>query len=212
MKVRSLFILALALILSISAFGQLTKTNLASHNIGGTLGCKSCHAPHNGSAAISGTDQSTGRILLWDRAISTTVYGTYDSPSMKNKAVEIGGTTLPSATDARIYSLLCMSCHDGALTPTGVSVGADKAVGSGSTTTSSYGLRNDHPVNMSHDATVQPTLVDAATVTGANGLTLYGTSNTVQCASCHEPHNLNGGDFLRAANTNGTALCLKCHK
>lgn len=33
---------------------------------------------------------------------------------------------------------------------------------------------------------------------------------SVECASCHDPHNPDNGTFLRVANT-GSALCLSCH-
>ena len=33
---------------------------------------------------------------------------------------------------------------------------------------------------------------------------------TVECASCHNPHNNSLGNFLRKANT-GSAICLSCH-
>ncbi|MBI5086086.1 MAG: cytochrome c3 family protein [Acidobacteria bacterium] len=212
MKTRSILIVALTLVFAMSASAQLAKTNLGAHNIGGTNGCKSCHAPHNGSVATGLTDQSTGKILLWDRAISQVVYGTYTSPTMKNPVTEIGGTTLPTNTDDRIYSLLCMSCHDATITPS-IAIGATKNIGSGDAATSSYGLRNDHPVNMAHNATLQPTLnADTIVTSGTDALALFGANKTVQCASCHEPHNNTNGDFLRIANTNGTALCLKCHK
>ena len=52
----------------LSAPANLPKTGLAgsTHDIGGN-GCKSCHAPHNGSVA-NGGPQSTGLILLWARS------------------------------------------------------------------------------------------------------------------------------------------------
>ena len=51
---------------------NLPKTGLAgsTHDIGGN-GCKSCHAPHNGSVSNGGT-QSTGLILLWARSFPAT--------------------------------------------------------------------------------------------------------------------------------------------
>ena len=207
MKKVLVFLAILTFALSTAAFGQLSKAILADHNVGGN-GCKSCHAPHNGSVATGLTDQSTGTLLLWERKISTTLYGTYSSPTMNNTAVEIGGS-VPSATDPRLYSLLCMSCHDGL--PLGL-VSGEAAVGSGSATASSYGLRNDHPVNMSHNEATDTGLVAAATV--GTTLRLYsggGATNTVQCGSCHEPHNNTNSPFLRVSNAS-SGLCLTCHK
>lgn len=210
MKRILVILVILAFALGTAAYGQLSKAGVmtSDHNVGGN-GCKSCHAPHNGSVATGGADQSTGTLLLWDRAISTLTYGTYSSPTMQNTAAEIGGS-VPTATEPRLYSLLCMSCHDGVTTPGLVS--GQAAVGSGNATTSSYGLRNDHPVNMSHNETNDPGLVAAATV--ATTLRLYsggGSTNTVQCGSCHEPHNNTNSPFLRVSNAS-SGLCLSCHK
>ena len=94
---------------------KLPKTALAgtTHDIG-LNGCKSCHAPHNGATAFGGP-QSSGLILLWSRSFpaGANTFGVYDSNSMGNKAVELGGSSLASSTDVRMYSLLCLSCHDG---------------------------------------------------------------------------------------------------
>ena len=98
-----------------AAPSNLPKTALAgsTHDIGGN-GCKSCHAPHNGSSANGGA-QSTGLILLWARSFpaAANTFGVYDSATMQNKAVEVGGSALTTSTDVRMYSLLCLSCHDG---------------------------------------------------------------------------------------------------
>ena len=111
---------ALAALLGLSALSmpaapKLPKTGLAgsTHDIGAN-GCKSCHAPHNGSSANGGT-QGTGLILLWARSFpaSSNTFGVYDSNTMQNKAVELGGSALTTSTDVRMYSLLCLSCHDG---------------------------------------------------------------------------------------------------
>src|ERR1700750_3409515 len=79
---------------------NLPKTGLAgsSHDIGGN-GCKSCHAPHNGATA-NGGPQSSGLILLWSRSFpaASNTFGVYDSATMQNKAVEIGGSALTTST------------------------------------------------------------------------------------------------------------------
>jgi predicted CXXCH cytochrome family protein len=184
----------------------------SKHDIA-SAGCKSCHASHDGAKATSTTGlPSSGTILLWDRNFPTVTYGIYDSPSMQTKgikAVEVGGTT-PLATDARMNSVLCMSCHDG-VTSTSVlpatdptAIGADLPAGTG--------LTNDHPVNVAHDSTKDPGLATVANVT-AGGLVLYGptgTVPTVQCASCHTSHDDTIVPFLRKANT-GSAVCTTCH-
>lgn len=91
------------------------------------------------------------------------------------------------------------------------------------------GLANDHPVNFTYDTALatadrglydpvggtalNPTLksVRAATY-GATGQVTQPVlfNNTVQCATCHNPHNNTTAPFLRVANTS-SALCLRCH-
>jgi predicted CXXCH cytochrome family protein len=43
-----------------------------------------------------------------------------------------------------------------------------------------------------------------------NGAYTAGLYPSVECASCHDPHNPTNGTFLRVANT-GSAVCLACH-
>jgi predicted CXXCH cytochrome family protein len=197
-------ILAIALAATL-AFAQNQKSTVIGtvHDIF-SAGCKSCHAPHNGSVATGGADQSTGRILLWDRGFTTVTFGTYGSPTMNSVGAEVG-TTVPAASDARLYSFLCLSCHDGVTSPTLIGPTDIHAVGN---VANSYGLSNDHPINMTHDPVADTGLKTVATVTSA-GLVLYGT-NTVQCGSCHNVHNNANTPFLRISNAS-SALCTTCH-
>lgn len=178
------------------------------HDVGGN-GCLSCHAPHNGSEPNTGINtlatQGTGRILLWARDFTTQTFGTYSSPTLNNTTAEIG-TTTPAPTDARLYSFLCMSCHDGVTTPSLIAATDPHAIGN---PTNSYGLQNDHPVNMNYDPLLDNGLDTAANVKTA-GLKLFGVSDTVQCASCHNVHNNTNAPFLRVSNA-GSGLCLTCH-
>lgn len=192
---------------------NLPKTGLAGtkHDVGGN-GCKSCHAPHNGSVANGGT-QGTGLILLWARSFpaAANTFGVYDSNTMNNKAVELGGSALTTSTDVRMYSLLCLSCHDGVTSTFSPAMQTKSMVGSkasfGGGAYESLGLTNDHPVNIPHDPTKDTGLQAVATVNAA--MPLYGSTNTVQCSTCHEPHNNTNTMFLRMSNN--TTLCTTCH-
>jgi predicted CXXCH cytochrome family protein len=194
--------------------GNLPKTGVAGsvHDVGGR-GCQGCHASHNGAIANGGSDATTGQILLWSRNFPspTNTYGVYDSSTQKNKSVELGGGSLTTSTDVRMYSLLCLSCHDGVTSSFTPSMNNTNKVGSrtslGTGAFESYGLTNDHPVNMSYDPT-RNTSLQAVAAVSAN-LPLFGTTNTVQCATCHEPHNNTNTRFLR--QTNDTTLCTSCH-
>jgi predicted CXXCH cytochrome family protein len=191
----------------------LPKTALAgsTHDVGGN-GCKSCHAPHSGSTANGGT-QGTGLILLWARSFPAAgnTFGVYDSNTMVNKAVELGGSALTTSTDVRMYSLLCLSCHDGVTSSfspamkTVNTIGSKAAFGGGAY--ESLGLTNDHPVNMSYNPTTKPSLQAIATVAAV--LPLYGSTSTVQCGTCHDPHNDVNTNYLRQPNN--TAHCTTCH-
>jgi predicted CXXCH cytochrome family protein len=215
MKLRFLSLAALFGLstLSMEAAIKLPKTGLAGslHDVGAN-GCKSCHAPHNGSAANGGS-QSTGLILLWARSFpaAANTFGVYDSVTMANKATDLGGSALTSSTDVRMYSLLCLSCHDGVTSSfspvmqTKNSVGSKAAFGAGAF--ESLGLANDHPINMAYDPTKNTALQPVATV--AASLPLYGSTNAVQCATCHDAHNNVNTNFLRQANN--TAHCTTCH-
>jgi predicted CXXCH cytochrome family protein len=199
-------VVLLVLAVATTAVGQNLKSKVINsiHDVGGN-GCKSCHAPHNGSAANGGSSQAAGKILLWDRNFSGTTFGTYDSPSIQNKAEEIGG--LPMAnTEARMSSLLCMSCHDGATTTAVISATNPAAIGN---PTNSAGLQNDHPVNMSFDPTKDTSLAPVSSVTSA-GLALFGAGNTVQCGTCHNVHDPSITPFLRVTN-DGSKMCTTCH-
>src|SRR5271166_7012403 len=152
----------------LSAPANLPKTGLAgsTHDIGGN-GCKSCHAPHNGSVANGGT-QGTGLILLWARSFpaAANTFGVYDSATMQNKAVELGGSALTTSSDVRMYSLLCLSCHDGVTSSFSPAMQTKNMVGSkasfGSGAYESLGLTNDHPVNMNYDPTKNASLQSVA--------------------------------------------------
>ena len=213
LRVCLCFVLLLCLACLPVTAANLPKTGVAGsvHDIGGR-GCQGCHASHNGALANGGTSATTGQILLWARNFpsGSLSYGIYDSATQKNKAVELGGTTLSSSTDVRMYSLLCLSCHDGVTSSfTGMSnlnkVGSRAAFASGAY--ESQGLTNDHPVNMPYDPAKNTSLQAVATV--AANMPLFGSSNTVQCATCHEPHNNTNTRFLRQANN--TTLCTGCH-
>ena len=200
-----------------AAAPNLPKTGLAgsTHDVSGN-GCKSCHAPHNGSAANGGT-QGTGVILLWSRSFpaAASTFGVYDSATMQNKATEVGGSALTTSTDVRMYSLLCLSCHDGVTSTfstinSGAGMKTANMVGGKVANGSSYeslGLTNDHPINLNYDPSRNSSLQALATVSAA--LPLYGSGNTMQCATCHDPHNNVNTNYLRQANN--TTHCTTCH-
>lgn len=211
-------LLGLAAVSSLAApVAALPKSGLAGslHDIGGN-GCRSCHAPHNGATA-NGGPQSTGLIMLWTRNFpaAANTFGVYSSATLGNTATELGGSALTTSADVRMYSLLCLSCHDGvtsAATAGGATatvnmVGSRAAFGTGAY--ESLGLTNDHPVNMTYNPAASNNDNLQAVATVAATLPLYGSTNTMQCATCHDSHNNVNTKFLRQPNT--TAHCTTCH-
>lgn len=187
-----------------------TKHNLSSTSTAtikssdNTEICVFCHTPHD---AVKNNN-----ITLWNHALSTSSYTTYTSPTMDNAVTAMGSVDATTATTSN----LCLSCHDGTValnaqnnpsnaTPNGAMVGVTaNKLGTGSTNLGTD-LSNDHPVNMAYNRTLDTGLKD---LTGVTTVKLY--SNTVQCASCHDPHTSTNAPFLRAS-MGQSGLCLICH-
>jgi len=188
--------------------GTATGTNL-------TEICVACHTPHQ---AASANKQDP----LWNRTLSSqATYGVYSSTSLDAAPTELGGASIGTAQ----ISNLCLSCHDGTVSVISMLNEPNSAVGTISAATiagriSSTGmiignanvgtdLTDDHPVNFNYNAALMTTDGGLSDPTALTGVKLFG--GTVQCASCHKPHDrLTGVPFLRVNNT-GSALCLKCH-
>lgn len=186
----------------------LTAPAIGQHNdqgnIAGTVhdrsalgeGCSYCHV-----SSISPTRET----LVPLPALFTATFGVYDSPTMNSKAAEIG----VSATGAELYSLLCLSCHDGSVASPVSGFISPAEVGS----PFSEGLQNDHPVNMAYDPSADTGLAPVASVVAA-GVPLFYQDGipTVQCSSCHDPHNKSRSPKLLRVANNGSGLCLTCHR
>lgn len=175
----------------VSSSHDLSDSNLGGNALGVTEICVFCHVPHNPVAAAEGP--------LWNHTLTTQTFTLYD------------GTTGASATG---ISALCLSCHDGVTNLDAFGGAAGTAgndidtVFTGTTALVGTDLQDDHPVMVSYTG-------DGTNfkVTPNQGAVIF--SGTVECASCHNPHDPEGGGagtttFLRASNTNST-LCLGCH-
>ena len=166
--------------------------------------CVYCHTPHGGQIGAP----------LWNRAFSSATYDMYDSP------------TIDMTIDAQPtgVSLACLSCHDGTIgldvitNPPNTFVGTVPGTTPGTNTmpTTSFAfldtdLRNDHPISVTYDIGLDPAFNSKADV-ALGGLKLFGdgTTDKVQCASCHNPHDSTNEPFLRKSN-GASALCTTCH-
>lgn len=187
-----------------------TTTGPKSTNLNET--CIFCHTPH--------TNQTT--TLLWNRNYSTATYATYSSATMEATVGQPSGG-----------SKNCLSCHDGTvafnslINNVGSGVGTAPTMSAARIDTTGFGglgtnLTNDHPVSFVY-STHQATDADLRAATTVSGkivvtnagvtLPLFGTSTanaTMECTSCHDPHNTTNGLFLQVANT-GSQMCFTCH-
>jgi len=186
--------------------------------------CAFCHTPHQ-TAAANAQDP------LWNHNLSAgqtyTLYGsvTFDATYVNNPFTS-------QALGAAPVTLLCLGCHDGTVgvgsllnqPPLSSGVTVDNAATTIPGANTAYvgtDLSDDHPVNFTYDAALvaldapaaTPGLVTPASadwVDVANTVPLFG--QTVQCASCHDPHNTTAGaePFLVKSNA-GSSLCTTCH-
>jgi predicted CXXCH cytochrome family protein len=169
--------------------------------------CVFCHTPHQPDSPFFDADP------LWNHTLSTNpTYGVYDSTTLNASPAEIGGGTT--------VSNLCLSCHDGTIgicslyNNPNISGGEETPTNSGTLMSGNAlvgtDLTNDHPVNFDYTAALASEdggLVDPSGA-GAPGDWLFGDS--LQCASCHDPHDDTYLPFLVADNA-FSAMCLTCH-
>jgi predicted CXXCH cytochrome family protein len=191
----------------LSSTGPGAQTNVARV-------CVFCHTPHQATAAA-------GQDPLWNHTLAATAnYGVYGSTTMNATPTDIGGAAAGSASTSN----LCMSCHDGSVAvhslyndpnevaSVTITAGGNVSAAGIITGTPLVGtsLTDDHPINFTYDtalSTADGGLQDPATTPAAAALLSAGT---VQCGSCHDPHDATNAPFLVMANT-GSALCTTCH-
>ena len=157
--------------------------------------CASCHIPHR---ATSGT------VPLWNGATTINTFTPYTSSTLD-------ATTLGQPDGS---AKLCLSCHDGAVTPTGHGLGTD--------------LTGTHPVSFVYDSTLATTdgfLKDPSIDTPTTGQTIakdmLDINGKLQCFSCHEIHNtpakmypqyLRNVEYSTEPGGDNYSFCRQCHK
>jgi len=198
--------IAAALLIPSSAAAQVhvaaptNKHNLSSTGPGPvksstlTEVCVFCHTPHNASPAVP----------LWNQALSSATYQPYTSSTLQ---AVVG---VPTGS-----SKLCLSCHDGT-----IAIGSTGSLGQVTmqgvnaqrqmTGASVLGtdLRKDHPISF---APVSGPEIGAPP---AGHPVKLDANGRVQCASCHDPHQMDidttTQKFL-VVNNSSSGLCLVCH-
>src|ERR1035441_10204029 len=95
---------------------------LGAHNNGGR-GCAGCHAPHSGSFGSGhGGGPDAGNYALWGQDASP-LYGQTIAFGDNGKYVEVLPASLTAGGTEVSGIMLCLSCHDGSVTPTNMMVG-----------------------------------------------------------------------------------------
>jgi cytochrome c553 len=145
--------------------GYTTPTDvLGAHNVYGR-GCVACHAPHSGPAGNGVAAGIGAPVALWGQDLSplfgkTIAFGdngTYTA-SLPANAAAVG---VLGAHDPTSVIIMCLSCHDGAVTTVGMMKGqtvealpitaggtAPTFLGNDGSGTGATAYNNDHPVGI----------------------------------------------------------------
>jgi predicted CXXCH cytochrome family protein len=196
--------------------------------------CEFCHTPHHANDNITG-------LPLWNRAETTQTFTTYGSPSMNTTPGQPGSATSYPGVSTRmclschdgvnasavVHGNVVSTKHDLVYPPGGgmpdmtsypncERCHPDYYSGRRRVLVLGTNLGNDHPVSMPYpNFADDPDFNSPPSASGGWGGTskfdvklFYGS---VECSSCHEPHDPRYGSFLRKPNTT-SGLCLTCHK
>jgi len=201
-----------------------TLHDLSSGGAGATTDtnqiCVFCHTPHQSINDQVGWEWTP----LWNRSLSANAtYGEYRTPTFDGSVTvaDIGGGATPSN--------LCMSCHDGTIGmgnlanfpndlatadtlvwTAGGNVDATGNFVAGTAANLGTDLSNDHPINFTYDtalSTADGGLADPSVAPVSGWLYVDGT---MQCTSCHDPHDDTQGQFLHET-MDASLLCATCH-
>jgi predicted CXXCH cytochrome family protein len=160
-----------------------------------SLACLSCH---DGTISIDSIRNMPGSGLSPSGTMgdlnSWTNSWSYGQPSTHGKL-----------STAPVGPGLYINCASGCHNPTTPGQGVDFRAGALSTD-----LSDDHPISMPYPTTEQDPDFNSPGDVVTAGLKLFGSTNTVECSSCHSVHDPAIKPFLRKSNT-GSQLCYTCH-
>jgi predicted CXXCH cytochrome family protein len=193
--------------------------------------CIFCHTPHGGSNSIPLWNRRNPSGAAYQLYTSSTSDVTTTAATV---AASVSGACL-SCHDGTIAMDVLADVNGLAFGPSvaftrqgtakatyAAGTGGSNNVMSGGLPFLGTDLRNDHPVSVVYETARVATasefvtqVVNGAKITvgASNPVPLFGSSAanaTIECASCHNPHNNSLGNFLRKSNT-GSAICLSCH-
>jgi hypothetical protein len=186
-----MFVLAIAGFVMAQNWSSPTDV-LGAHNNQGR-GCTGCHAPHSGAyggghTVKSGTD--TGSYALWGQDASP-LYGASLSMGDNGEYVEVLPSGIASGSEEVGGILLCLSCHDGNLTPTNMMTGKSYEQSIGLLTNTAYG-NNPIPTLLGSDGTTGGNYLNDhpvglnATIRAGNGLVWANNSFTITAGSAYD--------------------------
>jgi nitrate/TMAO reductase-like tetraheme cytochrome c subunit len=187
---RAILLSFVLLALASFAMGQnwsSTVDVLGAHQNQGR-GCAGCHAPHSGSFGSGhGGAADAGSYALWGQDASP-LYGKTLAFGDNGRYVEVLPSTIATGSEEVGGILLCLSCHDGNLTPSNMMQNWSYEQQIGLLTNTTYGggkiptllgndgtaagnYTNDHPVGLN------------ATIRSGNGLVWANNTFTVTAGS-----------------------------
>jgi len=184
-------LLAVLMVLAVAGFAMAQNASsavdvLGAHNNQGR-GCAGCHAPHSGAFGsghtVNNTPTDSGSYALWGQDASP-LYGATLKFGDNGRFVEVLPTNIASASTEVGGILLCLSCHDGNVTPTNMMTNQAYEQKIGLITNPAYGsnpiptllgndgtyagnYNNDHPVGLN------------ATISAGSGLVWSNNTFTV---------------------------------
>ncbi len=189
--------------------------------------CGFCHTAHDNESEFA------DRTFLWAHDVPSS-YSAYASPTLQSNP----NTTATSQTAQ------CLGCHDGSVAVSSGAYGTPIVASDG--TSADYNINNQaltvggkisasqtgggallvplsrtHPVSFTYDSTLAAkhqlrVPANSKSVDGFGIVPLFGTTGTMECATCHDPH-IKAGIMRRqfptgASQDAGTgSFCMYCH-
>ncbi len=205
---KNLLIIALSLLFFVTASPKGIKNslhNLSSFGKGNikssdtSMICVFCHTSHS--------RRGKGNGPLWNREINSVVYTTYESSSLFSSVGQPDGS-----------SKLCLSCHDGTISPghvlsrsKGFSMSNSESgkIPGNRRSNLSRNISDDHPVSFDSSSAVSSS-PDLKHPEPGDPVS-YDASGKVQCTSCHDPHEEVFPKFL-VKSISKSLLCKTCHQ
>jgi nitrate/TMAO reductase-like tetraheme cytochrome c subunit len=221
-----MFVLAVAGFMMAQTWSSQTDVLGAHQNQG--RGCAGCHAPHSGSFGSGhsgGAD--AGSYALWGQDASP-LYGKSVAFGDNGRFVEVLPSTITGGSQEVGGILLCLSCHDGNLTPSNMMQNWSYEQQIGLLTNTTYGsgkiptllgndlsgagnYSNDHPVGL--NATISTTT--NGLVWANNAFTVSGGTPYAQFVANYGWPALAPGTWSNPYGVNGSGkpyvLCTTCH-